>query len=279
MVYGVRKSVVKRPATAKRATRTYKKKYTPRKVPTTVRRYVKAQIGKATEDKFQEGEQFDPSAIITLQASSVQPTYFVNTVDDVFGFVNQGTGQGERVGNEITLKKWIIRGALTQNPFYIENPLQQLGSSIVYVDVYIGYRNDLQIMSLSPLNELPNFYQSGNASSAPVGNFTELLDWVNKDVYTVLFHKRFKMGNNSNNNDFSLARTFSFNICSKLFKNAKLKYNDNTGTVQNAKLNALALWCTAINGNGTNMFQTSTAVQRQSSYACSFSNNIMYTDA
>lgn len=270
-----RRTVTKRPAMAKKPTRTYKKRPSRAKVPYTVKRYVKAQIGKATEDKFQEGLPFDPTAIITLNASSVNPIYFSPLINDVFGLITQGVGQGERTGNEILLKKWVVRGAFTLNPFVELNPTQLLGSSNTYVDVFIGYRNDYQPIA----DSLPDLYQSGNASTSPVGDFTELMEWINKDVYTVLFRKRFKMGNNSNNNDFSLAKTFSFDICSKALKNVRLKYNDTLNVVQNAKVNAMSVWAIAINGNGTNMFQSSVAFQRQSNFAISITNNVMYTDA
>jgi len=242
-----------------------------RPVAYSVKKYVKTAIARVAEMKYASPETYENIPILSIPASSSTPAWFSPSIGSVFGTILQGTGQGQRVGNEITVKSWIIRGALTQT---IMTGAVALGSQTLYVDVYIGYRKDYEDI----LDTLPDLYQNGNASLNPTGLFSDLTQWINKDEYTVLFHRRFKVGNNSNNNDFDLAKTFSFNITSKDLKNANVKYKDATTAVQNAKINAMTIWATCSNGNGTDIPIASDPSEQRSSYAITFTSNVMYTD-
>lgn len=274
MPYYARKSSTRKTyKKTSRPTSTYRRKtYTSKAVPYQVKTYVKRVLSKAAEDKFQCLAQPYQSPIFQYPASSTVLEWTCPPLIEPFDNVTQGVGQGSRVGNEITLKKWVIRGNLVQNSDKIVAD-ETIGSNTLYIDVYIGYRKDYE--PITPL--LTNLYQSGNNAYSPLGQFTDLQHWINKDEYTVLWHRRYKMGNNSNNNDFSFAKQFSVDLCKHGFKNHKVHYTD-AGVVQDAKLQALTLWTVAANANGTDITGAAQAYEQESQYVINYQSNIMYQD-
>jgi len=249
------------------------------KVSTTVKKYVRRAIASSSEEKYCEGEPWDNENLLEVTAVGGAYARFVATIGGVLD-VAQGTAQDQRIGNEIILKKWILKFAFTPAlgvvPAYITSPQ-------LFVDLYIGYRKDMQ-----PIQNPPQgFFQNGNSSYSPTGSILDRLAWINKDAYHICYKRRFKVGmaapdasfapyNGLSNNDFPMVYQFQLDLCNFGFRNLKLKYNDGALSPQNAKVNALTVWCLPLNANGQPLVNTAIGL---STYDVSMTNNILFTDS
>ena len=102
--------------------------------------------------------------------------------------------------------------------------------------------------------QLPHFFQSGTQTFSVKGLRAEMIWPINKNTYTVYAHKVFKMGAafvrqdgvppaavNEQNNDFSLAKTFSFDVTKYVGKNHIVRYLDLEEQPSDQLLNQLTL--------------------------------------
>lgn len=246
--------------------RKFKASFKPRArpaVPKTVKRYVKAAISSTIEDKYADAFGSPVEPIVRVNAGSGPYQYFTAPLFQNLTDITLGMGQGQRISQQITLKKHIVRGLLTHNN------TGALTSPQGYVDVYIGYKNDDTL----PDAAITDFYQNGNSYYSPTTTAADLQQWINKSLYNVKWHRRFKMGmasagtgtlapNDMPNNDFSLTKTFSVDLCQLAFKNAKVKYPTQIASTGGAppappvapidfKFQKWFLWTTFVNANGT----------------------------
>ena len=148
--------------------------------------------------------------------------------------ISQGTAQNQRVGNTIKLKRWIIKGLIQPGVETIEDPTVAItNSSIGYVEIFFGR---LLNNSSAIVTTLDDLYQNGATAITPDGLAGTILWPINKDKYKIYWRKRFKMGQafstnfpnapNTTNNDFSLTRTFGFDVTKYILKNKHIKYED-----------------------------------------------------
>lgn len=163
--------------------------------------------------------------------------------------ISQGVAINQRIGNGIKIKKWIIKGMIQPNTLI--DGTQGVGSRVLinntqvgYVDIYFGkYLSNLGIIEPT----LINFYQNGNVDITPTSLNQELLYRVNKDLYKVYYHKRFKMGGASQksplgNDNFNLTRSFGFDITKYILKNKQLKYDEIATLPMNVDIHNLTIW-------------------------------------
>lgn len=174
--------------------------------------------------------------VLTQQMSSTTWGTLIN-LSNVW-LINQGTGQGDRVGNSIKPLYWNIRGFL----HYID-PSQKPCLVRLYV-----FKLKSGFASPSSGGALPtDFFQVGNTTTAPQGNMVDIVRQVNKDKYTVYTSRVFKMGPavtssvpgssggvTAANNDFHSARYFNINLIK--YQSQKIKYNDSVGSPINSGL-------------------------------------------
>jgi len=207
--------------------------------------YVKRIIDSRIEDKEQN---FDN--VIDFAG------YFLNTsLDAVFlgpdtssYLIAQGTGQGDRLGNVIKVKKCILKYYLTpikQNDALNPLPVPQL------VRVWIGnIRSNLaEIPNATTIAEL---YAGGNTSFPPNETVDDMMAPVNADKFIEKYTCVHKVGHaiysgaltpfsNFANNDFSES-SFATVDCTKFFK-SKLYFNDNNLVTDSN----LFMWMEAVN--------------------------------
>ena len=138
-----------------------------KKVPKAVRAYVRSAIGRSLESKraFVNASNVLTYGIITAaRCYSCVPT------------ISQGTTQGARIGNSITIKKVQLRmqilGNVTTAPAH-------------YVDIYVFRRKPNATISTIDLN----FLQAGNTS---IGYDSDAYPWVgmlsmNEDLYEQMY--------------------------------------------------------------------------------------------
>jgi len=268
MAYGryfrKRRMVAVKPKTTPRKYTTTRKKYS--KTPkTTFAAKVKAIISSNIENKFTSTITVNnPVALL----SSEQLNFFVwtpgqDTTNHRLFNLPVGTSEGNRIGNTIKLKRWIIKGLI--QPKYENSTSAPLSpTNVGYVDIYFGK----YLKTNAPISTtLTGLYQNGATTATPTCKSTDMLNPLNRDLYKVYYHKRFKMGLASDsysyvnnvaglpdlihpaNNDFKVSQTFGFDACKYILKNKSLKYNDGGITApyeppQNVETENLSVWAT-----------------------------------
>jgi len=214
----------------------------------TVRSIVKKEIAKNIENKITDNDAVEQSILSVLSSPSGGGvdtlTYFVtNPVANGLLNILQGTDVTSRIGNRIKLKRYVIKGTVYYDPQ--ATPSIAFPQSQGYVDVYFGRLLNMA-STISP--QIPNFYQSGNVATSPSCLIIERCNRVNKDLYKIYWHRRFKIGNTGtstiSNNDYSLNREFGFDVCKIVCKNKIVKYEDNLPTPNDALLHSLCLFAT-----------------------------------
>ncbi len=185
-----------------------------KRVPKAVRAYVRSAVSRSLEVK---------RAFVNAANANIYGAITLGTCYSCVPSLSQGTTQGTRIGNSITLKKVVVRmqimGALTTGP-------------ACYVDIYFFRRRP----NASIANVDLNFLQAGNTA---VGYDSDVLPYcgmlsVNDDLFEPLMHKRVKVWNPTNAANVGVQAaiqpcyTQSFDITSMMRK--KVMYNDSTST-------------------------------------------------
>lgn len=159
------------------------------------------------------------------------------------GFViPQGTGQGNRIGNQITTKKAVVKGILHQNIYDAGTngiPLPVQVRMLIFKDKF-NKAGQPAAVSL-------DLFQTGSTSIGPTNDLVDMILEVNKDRYQVYHDEIMKLGFanyagtgvNANfqsfaNNDYSLNCEFSVDITKFIPKN--IMYNDGGAAPMNDNL-------------------------------------------
>ncbi len=181
-----------------------------KKVPKAIRAYVRSAVSRSLEVK---------RAFVNAANANIYGQISLGNCISCVPALSQGTTQGSRIGNSITLKKVVVRmqimGAVTTGP-------------ACYVDIYFFRRRP----NASIANIDLNFLQAGNTT---VGYDSDVLPYsgmlsVNEDLYEPLMHKRVKVWNPTNAANVGVQAsinpcfTQSFDITSMMKK--KVMYND-----------------------------------------------------
>lgn len=147
---------------------------------TTFAKKVKAVISKQAEHKF---VSFDSGLIPFNSGINAQ-----NDVVQIIPASTQGIDAGSRIGNEITLKKFNIKG----------HYLLSTANNAVSSSCRIGVRmmvlqakryNSFYDANISYGNHLPDMIRTGDAVRGFTGLISDLYLPLNREVYTVLYDK------------------------------------------------------------------------------------------
>lgn len=175
----------------------------------------------------------------------------------------QGVGQGQRVGNQINVKKLMFNVALSCRAYHAgQNPTPMPW----FVRVVLFYERDFP-------NDVPNpttnFFQNGNISDAIVGDLGDMINEVNTDLYVKLAERTFKIGFESYpdpttgvpmpgtaNNDFKLSEIVKWDVTKYVPK--KMLFSDNGSEPTSRGLFAVFMLAPA---NGTLMVTTTAPLQ------------------
>lgn len=211
---------------------------------------VQAVVSRNIEDKYTKTRT--QTSRICTQVNAEQGViswfrFFPSEPNDPVGVWNmtQGVGQGQRTGNKIKVKKWLIKGLIQPD---VDNASEDLlidNSAIGYVTVYLGR---LQSSNGAIGAHLTGLYQNGNTSMTPAGQTYERLYQTNTDAYKVYAKKTFKMGrsfstgHDRDNNDFNLTAMFQFDVTKYVFKNRHISYDDTSPTPSNWDMCSLCVW-------------------------------------
>lgn len=117
--------------------------------------------------------------------------------------ITQGTGQADRIGNQVRVVKATLKYVLSAAPIDATYNV-----TAVPQDVRFMITSNRQSRVLSPA--VSTFFQNGDSSAAPTSNMQDMIQFVNKDMTTVHKDWRHKVGANnytatsSDNNDYRL---------------------------------------------------------------------------
>lgn len=152
--------------------------------------------------------------------------------------ITQGSGQGDRIGNQITTQSSILRFQFTALEYNATtNPMPKPVDILIIFYKIIGAGNSAQA-------NLSGLYQSGNTQTSPSSNLLDNVLPFNTDLYRILKTKRLKIGSADNtgagstinyqyfaNNDYKRSSFYQINITKYLDK--VYKYSDNSATPNN----------------------------------------------
>lgn len=214
------------------------------------------------------------------------PSWFlINNWDTYLFTIPQGVQEQQRVGNQMKLKRWVVKGQIHPDPNNF-NGITNIGNSQCgYIDVYFGRLTSNDEVT----SDLPKFLDNGSSSVSPTGQQNQIFKPINKDLYKIYYHKRFKMSPSAYqtqapqtgpllpNNDFSLVRTFGFDVTKYICKNAIIKFDDASQQPQNAMIRTLAMWATWTPAIGDMVLSISGAVNHY--YQISTCSYAEYEDA
>lgn len=195
-----------------------------------LRKLVKQIVHSTEEVKSQQ--YYSGSLTVTNPISTTWTGTFINVAPDaaLAPVIAQGTGQGDRVGDKIRVKKATFSGSIF--PFNQSGTVNAVPQP-VYVVMWILYDKT----NPTSIPDATGLIQFGDTSLSPSGTLRDLNSVSNLDRYRV-FHKQiFKVGYQSNtgngaapafgnyaNNDFLLSSTFNIDITK--FLPAVITYND-----------------------------------------------------
>ena len=239
------KRTYKRKSKASRK-RMYPKSFT-KNVPLPIKKYVQRALGNRVENKV---DWNGGNAGYVSNVSAAAPYHQTLNWQTA-----QGTGQGNRIGNLLTVKSAKLKISLVFAPYDVtSNPklLEQLVTVVVFkVRSYANGTNPNYSTLFSKM------FQNGNSVATLSNTPVDHLQPFNKDVMIVKAIRRFKIGfsNNSSvvtglgatnihpNNDFNYQKFVSIN-CTKFYKKVQ-RFNDTTTDAYNDNLFFMIYTCPA----------------------------------
>lgn len=168
--------------------------------------------------------------------------------------INQGVGQGERIGNTIKTRKLLLKYVIFPNAYQATINDQPLPQEVI---IWIGYLRNNR-MKVPDATDFANFFQNGSGTSPPYSNLWDVTLPVNMDLFHVCKTIRHKIGHSVysdyngikpssyfSNNDFKLNASRTVDCTSYI--NKTLKFNDSSTVADTG----LYMWMTAVNADGS----------------------------
>lgn len=219
------------------------KKYAPKRKTTPRKKYVKRTAPKTTKTfrtkvkavvkRMQEVKQYIATLQVNTQIESYGPAQPFSYYDITGAFMNNlpsGSNDGERVGDKISTRSFILRGVLYCGP---EGQTPTNYPTVVRIVVFKDKTN--VDFSTNPLTDF--FEGTTPALSTPANNLQDIMRHVNNERYTVLAQRIIKIGPAANgatgsnaNNDYKISKFFRINLTKDL---KQFVYNTTTGHVTN----------------------------------------------
>lgn len=257
--------------------RTYKKRtYKKRAMP--IKRMIRREIARNVENKTQQNFVLQQDILPSSAATAAFDDLITPLQPDAVGLIiSQGTGQGQRIGNRIKIKKLTFKGVIHPTQY---NATTNATPAPVMIKMWIFYNKENP--TLTPTVKADgDFLQFGNGISGLQNDLMDMFAPVNQDKYRVLTSRIFKLGyasytgtgalpqqGNLSNNDFNLNCPFSFDLTKHVPKIYEFR-----DTATNPTTRGLYMMAQAVYANGSQM--ASATIPAQMSYV----QNIEYEDA
>lgn len=254
--------------------RTYKKRTYKKAMP--IKRMIKREIARNIENKTQQAYNLQQD-IYPSNSTQFDSVITPCHPDAVGLIISQGTGQGQRIGNKIKIKKLTFKGVMHPTQY---NATTNSTPAPCMVKFWFFYDKDAPTLTPTVKTD-GDFFQFGNTTSGMQNDLMDMFAPVNTDRYRVLHTKIFKLGyasytgtgalpqqGNLANNDFKLNCPFSFDLTKYV-----PKFYDFRDTATNPTTRGLYFMAQAVYANGAQM--SSATVPAQMSYVQS----VEYEDA
>lgn len=235
-----------------------------------IKRMIRSEISRRTETKCVQ--QFVASKLLL---SSISTSWNVNNVIAISPnpgacAVNQGVGNGSRVGSRVTTKRLTFSGTLLPAAYdATSNPL------LIPVQVKMFLLYDRRTPSLAPTPQ-SDLFQLNNGSSGLLNNLVDMIAPVNTEYYTVLATKQFKLGFASfngtgsytpasgfPNNDFKMNGKFRWDVTKYIPKTIVYEGNSSAPTSR-------GLYCAVVVSNADGSPQNAAKATVQMQYMLDF---------
>lgn len=202
------------------------------KVSKPIKTYVKRMISRKTEEKNWVAQGLNVSI---LTQANVTPTNV-----SLLPTPAQGTGDSDRIGNEIIVKKASIRGFVNLSPY--DAATNPNAFSPVWVKMWIVSAKNINTNTFSNTLAATSFFRSNNTSINFQATIRDQLYPVNNDLFTVHKTKSFKLGLGSTSTPANPASYFDNSPMSHPFVFdlskyvTKLMYDENNTFATNKNL-------------------------------------------
>lgn len=248
-----------------------KRKYVPKKKPSikAVKTIVKREIARNVENKTYQ-YYTDAYNVYPSNHASFNTSFFPCHPAASYLQIDQGTGEGNRVGNKIVIRKLSIKGTLVAAAYDVTaNPTP---APTVVVMRFFRVRATPSTLPAS----MNGFIQQGNTQLNLQNRLSDVWQSYNQDGYKCFCRRIFKIGNSSDggagsmwgNNDFKINQNFNVDLTKYVMKH--WRFNDTSTTPV-----CPGIFCSiqAIRADDTNF--AATAIPVHASWAL----NIEYEDA
>jgi hypothetical protein len=227
--------------------RNYKRKGARRaKLGKAIKSFVKAAIHRNAENKVWVNYAANIS-LATASPSTVLPSI------SLLPTPVQGTGHGQRIGNEVRIVKNYIKGYINLLPY---NAITNFLSAPIMVKMWIASYKLANNPNTAATATFSSFFEINNSSAPPQGTMLDMVLTTNKEVWTVHKTKTFEIGASSfsstgpvgsgayfDNSKMTLPYYFNLTKYTK-----SLKFDDGT-TLQTNKNLFILFQC--VNADGT----------------------------
>lgn len=202
-----------------------------------VKRYVKTAISRRQEDKLGTPYVLNSTAIQPYVGPTTPGT--IINLTTVLSQITQGAGQGQRIGNVITVKSLNFKGHVNMINLPTGTNLQ---NTPCFLKMFIGRKQ----VDLSSPTDQSQLFMAGNSASPPGNLPQDIYRWVNKDLFRIYATRVFKLGvagtqaSSFANNDFMTTRFFNISLNKHI---GNVKYNDTDAFPTNCAYYAWFVMC------------------------------------
>lgn len=189
-----------------------------------VAKVAKRVVGNLAENKIATYSFSSNPSCLQSTTTSLAGNYFVvSPSTTAYYTITQGTGNTNRVGNSVHTTSLTCSLVMCPNSFSSTTNNSMVPCEIlVYFFKKKGYTN-----AFLSATDIQDFYENGSTTTGPLGYLMDINARLNKDGYTYLCHKRFKLGrsvvgstanltapnyNSATNNDFKWNVVTKFNL-------------------------------------------------------------------
>lgn len=222
----------------KKSTVMKKRVYKSKKPSLAVKRYVKQAIHRQLENKSFSIESAEtlaaPSNPTTFQAGNIIQLTPSNATNSLYT-IPQGTGQGNRLGNQINLRKAQFKCIMYPQGYNVtSNPTPKPLDVCIWI--FSVKRGVLGLTVADAWNIFNGtFFGNGNSSNGTVNNIYDIVSDTNNEVLQLHYKRVVKLGANSNilqtggnaalaNNDYKYNQILKINLTKYMPK--RITFND-----------------------------------------------------
>lgn len=213
-----------------------------KQVPKKIKSYVNRVLARNVENKLAQPYVFNNTPILPYGVASPTASTIIAVTSTMLNNITQGTGQGNRIGNEITVKSAHFKGFV--NKLFGSGEGNTQANNACYLKmVLLRYKNSLDSPTI-----LSGLMQNGSSSAPPNNLPSDMYRYFNKDAFIIFTTRMFKLGSTQTdtssgqqNNDFSVSKYFKINLTKHLPK--KIKYTDGFPDPTNTQIYAVFLLC------------------------------------